>query len=68
MLRNRARKENYWLRPSILNEVLSLNAQESRSTNTSSKSANVLNEVLSLNAQEYAQAASGSAREASGPQ
>ena len=37
----------------ILNEVLSLNAQESAPASHESDTSNVLNEVLSLNAQEF---------------
>ena len=37
----------------ILNEVLSLNAQESSSAVTNRPTVALLNEVLSLNAQEY---------------
>ena len=37
----------------LLNEVLSLNAQESLSPHSTRDASGVLNEVLSLNAQEY---------------
>ena len=38
---------------SVLNEVLSLNAQEFECASDSSRHYGILNEVLSLNAQEY---------------
>ena len=41
------------LRPLLLNEVLSLNAQESSIVHRTRRPYPILNEVLSLNAQEY---------------
>ena len=52
MLRNVCRPERR-SRRKILNEVLSLNAQEFRKYATTASQTDILNEVLSLNAQEF---------------
>ena len=52
MLRNWIRSITDWTLPTVLNEVLSLNAQEFPHAQGKLGLRGVLNEVLSLNAQE----------------
>ena len=52
MLRNSAMRHKACARNCLLNEVLSLNAQESMAAQVLEANFGVLNEVLSLNAQE----------------
>ena len=53
MLRNRLRESRNVRSTSVLNEVLSLNAQEYQEHGVLDDKEDLLNEVLSLNAQEY---------------